>query len=250
MENDIAQIEKYLAGELNNAELLAFEKRLQEDPSFAETFALYRNIQYEMNTEVDEKLLKENLSPLSNKYFTDKTETRVIPLRSGNKRWWMYASAAAAFIVILFLFKPWKDTRLTNEEIYAQYAIPEELPFVARGTNEDSLLKKASELFNKKDYAAAIPLLDSITKLRPAEAQLQLSLGISYLNTGKFGLAINRFDSLAAGQSIYKYDALVWKALSFLKQDNKADCIAVLKQIPANANNFNKAEKMIRQLSK
>jgi len=250
MEKDTDQIEKYLAGELNNDELLAFEKRLQEDPSFAETFTLYRAIQNEMNSGDDEKEIKENLSRLSNKYFTPKTENKVIPLRSGNKKWWMYAAAAAVFITILLLFKPWQDSPLSNQEIYAQYAIPEELPFVARGSNEDSLLKKASELFNKKDYAAAIPLLDSITKLNPAEAQLQLSLGISYLNTGKFDLAINRFDSLAAGQSIYKNDALAWKALSFLRQDNKADCIAVLKQIPANANNFNKAEKMIRQLSK
>lgn len=250
MDNDIAQIEKYLAGEFNKEELMAFEKRLQEDSSFAETFALYKTIENEMKTADDERELTENLSQLTKKHFHPQKETRVIPLNPRIKKWWRYAAAAAALITILLLFKPWQDSPLSNGEIYAQYAIPEELPIVARGTNEDSLLIKASELFNKKDYTAAIPLLDSITKLRPAEAQLQLSLGISYLNTGKFDLAINRFDALAAGQSIYKYDALAWKALTFLKQDKRADCIAVLQQIPVNAANYNKAEKMIKKLSK
>ena len=110
-------------------------------------------------------------------------------------------------------------------------------------------MRKASELFNKKAYAAALPLLDSITKVQPGEAQLQLSLGICFLQTGKYEAAIAKFETLAAGQSSYKYDALFWKALVLLKQDKKEMCITTLKQIPAEAANFDKAKKMIKMIA-
>ena len=97
---------------------------------------------------------------------------------------------------------------------------------------------------------AALPLLEMLTLRKPGEAQQQLSLGICYLQTGKYNLAISKFDSLASGQTIYKYDAMVWKALAFLKQDKRSECIAVLKLIPSEAANYKKAAKIITQLSR
>ena len=49
--SDIEQIEKYLAGELDSAEIKAFDLRVQSDTVFAETYKLYQVIQNEMNVE-------------------------------------------------------------------------------------------------------------------------------------------------------------------------------------------------------
>ena len=248
--NDIEQIEKYLGGELSRDELQAFDLRLQNDKAFTEIFALYKSVDTEMHEAEDERELRNSLSGISQKHFNVAAPAKIIKLKTNRTRWLLYATAAAASIIILLFLKPWQDKILSNEQLYAQYAVPEELPAVVRGANEDSLLIKAKTLFNQKNYAAALPLLDSIIKLKPGEAQLQLSLGICLTQTGKFESAINIFDSLAAKESSYKYDAMAWKAFAFLKQDKREACIAALKLIPADAANYEKAKELIRKLSK
>lgn len=248
--NDIEQIEKYLGGDLSQDELQAFNLRLQNDKDFAEVFAMYKSIEKEMHETEDEIALRKNLSGFTQKHFDVAAPAKIISLKPNRTKWLLYATAAAASILILFILKPWQEKILTNEQLYAQYAVPEELPAVVRGSNDDSLLMKATTLFNEVKYPAALILLDSIVKQRPSEAQLQLALGISLLETEKYDLAINRFDSLAVQESIYKYIAMEWKALAYLKQNKKADCIALLKLIPPDAGNYKKVNELILQLSK
>jgi tetratricopeptide (TPR) repeat protein len=248
--NDIEQIEKYLAGELSQDELQAFDLRLQNDKAFAGVFNMYKSIETEMHEAEDEMELRKTLSGITQKHFDVAAPAKIISLKPNRTKWLLYATAAAASVLILLFLKPWQEKVLTNEQLYAQYAIPEELPAVVRGNNDDSLLIKATTLFNEIKYPAASILLDSIVKLRPTEAQLQLALGICFLETGKYDSAINRFDSIAVQESIYKYIALEWKGLAYLKQDKTADCIAVLKLIPAEAGNYKKTNELIRKLSK
>jgi predicted Zn-dependent protease len=248
--NDIEQIEKYLGGELSQDELQAFDLRLQNDKDFAEIFALYKSVEAEMHEPEDERELRNRLSGISQKHFTVAAPAKIIKLKTNRTRWLLYATAAAASIIILLFLKPWQGKALSNEQLYAQYAVPDELPTVVRGANDDSLLIKATTLYNEIKYPAALILLDSIVKQRPTEAQLQLALGICYLKTGNFDSAINRFDSLAVKESVYKYVAMEWKALAYLKQNKTADCIAVLKLIPADAGNYKTANELIKELSK
>ncbi|MBK8611377.1 MAG: tetratricopeptide repeat protein [Chitinophagaceae bacterium] len=247
--NDVAEIEKYLAGELNSEALQAFEQRLQTDSAFAEVFSLYKSVETEMTETEDERAFREKLSGITQKHFTTGTEAKIIPLGSKIKKWWLYAAAAAA-IITLFIFKPWSDKPLTNEQLYAQYAVPDELPAVVRGANEDSLLIKTTGLFNRRNFAAALPLLDSLVKLRPEEAQLLLSFGICQLETGHYNDAVNTFDRLANTESSFKYKAMAWKAYTYLKQNKTEPCIAALQQIPANAAEYEKAKAVIKKLLK
>jgi predicted Zn-dependent protease len=248
--NDIEQIEKYLSGELSRDELQAFDVRLQNDKVFAEIFALYKSVEAEMYEAGDETALRKTLSGITQKHFDVAEPPKIIKLKPNRTRWLLYATAAAASIIILLFLKPWQEKALTNEQLYAQYAVPDELPANVRGSNDDSLLLKAKSLFNQKNYAAALPLLDSIIKQKPGEAQLQLSLGICLTQTGKFEPAINIFDSLAVKESSYKYEAMAWKAFAYLKQDKTEACIAALKLIPADAANYEKAKALIQMLSK
>ena len=249
--NDIALIEKYLAGELSNEDVRAFELRLSTDSELAENFKLYKSIENEMLADEDEMELKEDLSRHTKKYFSGDERSKVIPMWPVRKKRWIYAAvAAAACVALLLVLKPWQSQKFTNEQLYAQNAVPEDLPATLRGNNEDSLFIKATGLYNKKDYAAALLLLDSLTRMKPGESQLQLALGICYLRTNQFETAINIFDTLAAGQSLYKYTALTWKAYVFLRKDNKEACIAALKLIPADAPEYGKARKLIKDLEK
>ena len=248
--SDIEQIEKYLGGELSPDELQAFNLRLQNDKDFAGIFAMYKSIVTEMSESEEERELRKNLSAITQKHFKVAATAKIITLKPNRTKWLLYATAAAASIVILLFLKPWEQKPVSNEQLYAQYAVPEELPAVVRGVNNDSLLIKATNLYNQIKYPAALILLDSLVKQRPAEAQLQLALGICFVETGKYDSAINRFDSLAVRESIYKYIAMEWKALAYLKQNKTADCIAVLKLIPADAVNYKKTNELMQKLLK
>jgi len=246
--NDTEQITRYLAGDLNSGELKAFEERLQSDPDFAETVKLFRSVEKEMQVTPDELEIREKLKPLSQQYFGIRNDTPVMTMPRKRVNWWLYGSAAAACLLVLLWLRPWQQKTYTSNELYAQYAQSEPLPVMVRGANQDSLQIRAAELFNRKDYAAALPLLSILVQNNPGEAQLQLSLGICFAETGVYDTAVTRFDSLASGPSIYKYDALFWKALVYLKQDNKDACRSVLKQIPADANNEKTVKKLLSEL--
>ncbi len=59
--------------------------------------------------------------------------------------------------------------------------------------------------------------------------------GVSLLQTNSIAGARNIFDQLYAGQSAFKFEAAFYLALSYLKDDNKAQCKEWLKKIPADA---------------
>lgn len=249
--NYIEQIEKYLGGQLSPDELQAFNMRLQNDEAFAEVFAMYNSIETEMHETEDEKELRKTLSGISQKHFDAATPpAKIVTLKPNHTKWLLYATAAAASITILLFLKPWQNKALTNDQLYARYATVQELPVVVRGANEDSLLIKATTFYNQAKYAVALVWLDSITRQKPSEAQLQLALGICFVETGKYDSAISRFDSLAVHESVYKYDAVEWKGLTYLKQNRTAECIAALKLIPTDAANYQKMKELMEKLSK
>jgi hypothetical protein len=53
---------------------------------------------------------------------------------------------------------------------------------------------------------------------------------------------------LRGGNSVYKDKATWYLALSYLKQDKKAACKSTLKEIPVDAEDYDKAQKLLNNL--
>jgi predicted Zn-dependent protease len=235
-------IEQYLNGELQGEALQTFEQQLQTDAALATEVALYRNIQHELKQSLqyqeEETALAGTLTALGKQHFLPS------PVKKSSIRrlWWVAAAAAA--VILFFIINPLSKDHLTNEQLFAQYAVPENLPAAQRGSATDTLSIKAAQLYNSKTYTEALPLLDSIVKQRPGQPQLQLAIGICQLYTGDYNNSIKNFDELSAGQHIYKDEAIYWKALAYLRQNKKEECIATLKLIP----DHEAAKKLLQQL--
>jgi predicted Zn-dependent protease len=235
-------IEQYLNGELDGEALQAFEQQLKTDTALATEVALYRNIQQELKQsqqyQDEENALTGTLTALGKQHFLPSPVKRL----GMRKLWWVAAAAAA--VLLFFIINPLSKSHVTNDQLFAQYAVPENLPAAQRGNAVDSLSIKAARLYNSKAYTEALPLLDSIVKQQPGQPQLQLAIGICQLYTGDYTSSIKNFDELSAGEHIYKNEAIYWKALAYLKQNKKEECIATLKLIP----DHEAAKKLLKQL--
>lgn len=242
------QIEKYLNGELEGEELLAFENDLRNDAELAKEVKLYRSIETEMKSaaaeQQEEAELRKSLNNLGDTHFKKKAKL------VGMKRTWWYVSAAAASVLIFLLVKPLFNKSFDKDKLYAGYMKEVEgLPESQRGNNPDSLYTEAAQLYNHKDYKQALPLLEKLIEQNKEDIQVKLAAGICYMQVENYSPAVSLFDSIAAGTSVYKNQALWMKALVLLKQNKLAECYDQLKLIPADADKYEAAQALLKKLS-
>jgi tetratricopeptide (TPR) repeat protein len=239
-------ISQYVDGQLTGEALLAFEKEMQANAELANEVALYKTINEELaqqvNNEKEEQALTNNLKGLSEKHFK-KEQAKV----KGINRWWYAAAAAAAIIIIVV--RPFSPEPFNNEKLFAYYMKDaERLPAVQRGNNDDTLLLKAANFYNNKDYPNALPLLQNILTRKPDETELHLAAGICYLQTGQYDSASKVFDQIAGGSTVFNTQATWYKALVFLKQNKIDECYHLLATLSKDADKYEAAQQLMKKI--
>jgi hypothetical protein len=251
-EFDYDMINRYLDGEMNAEELKAFEAAMQQDADLQNEVELLRDVNTTLKIKLhpgeNETALRNSLKDMNADFFSAKTEqTKIIPL-SGRK--WMTA-VAALFIIALLLtvWQPWK-----KENLYQQYAAIQMPGIAERGATTDSLLKLAVENFNNKKFAEAIPPFETVLKdsaQHPVGAEnsfFQYYYAIALLQNDQAEKSRTQLTELFNGNSLFKYDAAFYMALSYLKEKDKKACKGWLNKIPADAGPYSKAQELLKKL--
>ena len=229
--------ESYLANEMPADEKILFEEKLQNDAEFRKQFNLYKETTQFLNTAFSKETVafKMNLDAISNEHFSQTEEkTRVINLKP-----WYYAVAASMAIVfgtILFT---------QNDPQYGDYSQHETAQFVVRG-DTDTNLKEAQDFFNDGQYQKAVTSFEKVRDLNNPE--LQYFYAIALIETSNYTKAALTLNNLKNGTSVYKDKATWYLALSNLKQKKLKDCKALLKQIPTDAEDYDKAQQLLKDL--
>ncbi len=242
---DYEQIENYLQGKLEGDELLQFQQRVATDPSFAETVKLYSNINNEIWGDEDEQRLKQQLSQLNQKHFSQEGPARVIPMKRLRRTW--YLVAAAAVIIAIVIFPLLTGSFKTADKLFAELITKDSLPGGTRGDN-DQLRSAIASAYNNQRYAEALPLLEQFTTTHPDEASYNFAKAVCYAETNNSTAAMQQLDALIGGSSIYKYKAVAMKAQLFFKQDRKDKAAELLKSIPPEAPEYKKAQQLIKKM--
>ena len=234
--------ERYLANEISSEEKIIFEQRLQTDASFKENLELYKETTQFLNTKFSAETVdfKENLKSVSNNYFKTISsaekprKSKVFSLKS-----YYYAVVAT----LLIAFGAWFITQQSPN--YSDYNQHETAIFMERNDSDENL-KNAQDYFNNKEYEKAV---QSFAKLNiSSSAELQYFYGISLIENSNFDKGELLLSNLSVGNSIYK-DKATWNlALSKLKQKKYNDCKKYLKQIPADAEDYDKARELLKKL--
>ena len=243
-EEQYISFESYLNDEMSVEDKFLFEQKLQNDAQFNESFQLYKETSQLLQTKFSSETIsfKDNLKSISKSNFDsdiaseNKNKSKVIDFKP-----WQYAVAATIVLFIGTLFFMQNGTPNYND--YNQF---EEANFTERG-GVIKTLKLAQEAFNAKEYKKAIPLFETVLKdyQRP---EVEYFYGISLLEDNRILESEVVFIKLKTGKSIYK-DKATWSlALSKLKQKKYEECKKYINELPTDAEDYDKAQKLLKKL--
>ncbi len=248
-------IERYFNNDLTDEERLAFEERLKTSSSLREWVGIYKDLNLIDDEEEwihfkgDPTVLKKEAALFKDpetKVFSDQLkkwrqeqekETPKI------KRYWLrplITSAAAVLLIAVFLLYP-KGENFSS--LYDQYDNWNDLPsLTVKGDNEDAVIQ-LERSFKAKNYQDVIERAqDLLETSNNTTSQIRLYQGVSYIETASYDKAIMTFDTLIQSDAIDSHKGYWYKALVFLKQEQKENCVKILEIIAANPTYFKHQE--------
>ena len=235
-------IVNYVDGEMEAVEIKDFEQALLSDAGLQADLKLYQQVKGTLKSKLApdqaDAEFKATLNQFNKQYFDNKQAKPMAKIIAFNKVWY----AAAILVIGLLVWAPW------NKNLYSKYAKTEMISFAERGNNDQPNLQAATDAFNAGKFADVENLLAPIVANDPANDMLRFYLGVSQLENGTIKIARENLAIVAAKESLLKYDATFYMALSYLKEKNKDECRLWLNKIPNDAANYAKAKELIEDL--
>ncbi len=230
-------IQQYLAGTLSPKDKTAFDAKMKADPELEAEFLLHKNIdalRYERNDKLQEGLAilqeiqlgdNENITPEPVK-IEGKAENpaKRIPMKIG---WRQLAGIAATFLIPICIWFLWPDN------LYEKYGIHDNLELVEM-SGQGSLDKLKLDLqtaYNNKHYGVALGYCETYLKQKLDDYEVQLAKGICLLELDRYSEALTVFKQYAYGSAGDKIKGEWYQAMTYLKQDDKAQCKAILQKL-------------------
>lgn len=225
--NDIDRIDRFLRGEMNEAESQAFEQSLSENPELQQKMKIQQELVSYIDLMGDQEVLA-NIRKAEGTYRSRKEGT--IKKLPWLRPFLIAASLALLLLAAWWLLRPSGDP----DTLYANYYQAYELSFSSRdGDNTENLLA-ASTAYNAADYAQALTAFQSL----PTEMQtskVKLAMGISYMELSSFEEAKSLFDQIISVEDPLFLDQALWyKGLSLLKQGELEQAKGVFEQLKSN----------------
>jgi len=230
--------ENYFSNEMSQEEKLEFENQLQNDIELQEKFELYKETTQFLATKFDSETsaFKENLKSISEENFAEKEvkKSKVIAFKP------IYYAVAAS---VVFAFGTWFMMQGNPE--YGDFNQHENAYFTERSVGNANI-NEAQKTFNEKDYKKTVLAFEKVQNLTNPE--LQYFYAIALIETNDYNKAEILLNTIKSGSSIYKEKATWYLALSNLKQNKLEECKTYLNQISDDAEDYEKAQKLIKDL--
>jgi len=206
-------IDNYFRGGRSEEERRQFEKRIQEDQSFAEEVAFYlsaaneaRDLEWEVKKARFREIYEESkLSP------TDQKVRKLWP--------WLSAAAVVAGLLIgIFMFMvPPSPRQLANRYVAKEFSLLD----VTMGKADD--LQRGINLYNSKKYAEALGHFEKIIRLNDSSYYKAIRYaGICCLRMRQYDKALKYFERLSAAKAFARPEVL-FQALTYLERNKPGD---------------------------
>jgi tetratricopeptide (TPR) repeat protein len=245
-EQDYLQFEAYLENKLSEDALRSFEERLNSDVEFNNAFNIYQDLashlKHDIANEQENSDFKANLDVISNMYFNKLEDKQLEILAPQKSNFYKYATAASvALLMGIFIFSHFQNPS------YSDYNTFDPISLTVRNTSNEAV-KIAEETFNSQNYKEAIVAFNTLLETNNSNIELQLYKGIALVETNQYQEARSLLIKISEGNSAYKNKAKWILALSYLKQENRSECITILKSIPQEAEDYKQAQKLLNKL--
>ena len=230
-------IDNYLDGKLGKTEVEEIEQKLASDADFREVLNLEKAARKIVQT-AGRANLRSKLEGFEAEAAAP--VRRLFPLR---------ALAIAASILALIAAGLWlfqNNQPSTPQAIFADYFEPYRNPIFTRSgeNNQENTWKTATEAYASGDYAKAIDAFrESLNYEETITYLANFYLGLSYLSqdSPQPQEAITALDQVFTSDNDYHQQALWYKALAYLNQNNKSQAILSLKEL-LNQGDFKRLE--------
>jgi hypothetical protein len=201
---------------------------------------VYSNLKYKLAPDEQDQAFEATLHSLRKNYFgREEQRGKIVPLRYYLK----WATGIAAILIVgLFVWAPW------NTSLYEDYAISRTFAVAERGDTGTDVLTRAAEQYNKKNYASARPLFAEAHAAKPDDAMISYYYAITLVETAQEEKGREILAALYEGESVFKYEAAFYTALSYVKQDQKKEAVVWLDKIPPGTSHYDAAIQLKQKL--
>lgn len=249
-DNKISQkVENYLLEQLNKSEKAEFEKEIRNNKDIREEVNIQKLLLHQIDG-IGKVHMKQKLEGFKKDFQSKNTK----PTRRIN--WFKSISAvgavAAAIAFLLIGYNTYNNATITAEEIYVESYTPYTLPFGDRSTTNVETLSEAGFFYQNAEFEKAIPMFEDLIKKGTDDSRIQLALGISYMETEQFNLAIERFTYMIADKNAFYFEQAQWyAALCYLKINKPSLAKSKLEELVKNSKSSYqvKAKNMLEKIN-
>lgn len=222
--NNETLIEKYFTDGLTPEEQALLDRRLSEEPEFAE--------QFELEKDLRAVLIDKGRIDLKGQLEIIENEKNTLVLEKGNSNFLKYAVAACIIIGTTLLAVNFFKPAPSSEELFAQNFQPYAniIAPVERGETPDDLLGKSFALYEQGNYEEAQRKFQELYDAS-GDRYLLFYRANALLALDKSADAITVFKSHQETIDNFFGKSKWYLALSYLKNDETQEAIELLKEI-------------------
>jgi len=239
-------IERYNAGEMDEAEKEWFGKELQKNEKLRK--------EVELRSRTDDVLKNHDMMNLRNKLNAiEKQRREPVPMKKPGRALNTRYAAAIAGLVLIGSIVLLSSRKMSNDEILSKYYKPYELVSTSRSDEAGSApdyYKLAVEFYNIHDFRNAAKYFSMVLESDPENMQTELLNGISNFENQDYPAAKGSFFRVISDNNNFYIDHAQWYlALCYLKTDEPEKAVEQLAIIEKSKTIYRKeARKIIRSL--
>ena len=213
---DLAYIDKYFKKELTREEITEFEKKIVEDPIFAEDVAFYCSTMQVVNDQLAEEKKKQF------RKIYDEVKLHSSPKPAVIKRLWIYVAAAAVvagLIIGWYLFSRPPSIEDLADRYVKQHVVKAE---GVKMTSVQDSVDAAVGLYNENKLPQALSLFETIIRSdSTADFPIKMA-GIVSLRLRDYDKAIDYFTRLER-LTLYSNPGKFYHAIALIKRNRNGD---------------------------
>ncbi|MDP4221693.1 MAG: tetratricopeptide repeat protein [Bacteroidota bacterium] len=237
-------IERYNAGEMDEAEMQWFRKELRENQKLRK--------EVELRNKTDDILKNQDLMNLRNKLNAiEKQRAVTMPVRRNRQPVIKYAAVIAA-LIILGSLALLTNKRQSTDELIDRYYKPYETASASRSAEfiNNSDYNLAVEYYNIRDYRNAAIYFSRVLEKDPDNMHSTLLNGISNFEIQNYSEAKRSFSKVIDNNDNYYIDHAQWYlAMCYIRTDERSKAVQELTLIKNSNTIYTKpARKLLRNL--
>lgn len=211
VDKDIIYIERYFNLELSDEELVEFEKRIENDITFASKLYAYQESINLVESKYTSEIEKARLKGWKKIITKNDKESKVIPLY-----WKWIAGVAASFLLLFFGWQYSQNTKQVDLAKIVEDSWDKKIGLdyrMVRTTNRDSLniiILNAFDAYEDKEYGEAISILEHFTSTTIYYEDALLIKGLSQYRLGNVEQSLKVLETLSSFPSGKKAKVAQW----------------------------------------